>query len=800
MLKNSSVFIAILLAVFAAKAQSVQLIKDPKEKAMTLVVDMLHLEAQLQFDTLEKKVIGQVTHSFKSLVEGLDNLVLDANAISVDSILFRQKLCQFTTEGQKLKIGLNDKLSIQQEEEISIYYHCKPRSGLYFVGFEGKKGNVRSQIWTQGQGRNNFNWIPLVDAQNDKVTTAISIDFDANYTVVSNGVLTECTVLPNGLKRWKYELNRPHSTYLMMLGIGKYNKTIVRESNPEISYHYYPEFPETERATFSTSDDLLTVLETFLGVPFPWNTYTQLPVQNYFFGAMENTTATIFGDFFLTDSLNPWTRSFTEVSAHEFGHQWFGDYVTGETSTHQWIQEGFATYLSWIYRQQVEGEWAYTEELLNGMNQVFAASARDTFPLMHTQAGSGRHYYKAAWVLHMLRDEMGADAFQKSIQHFLKEHAYSNTTTKDLQTAFQRNASFDLGQFFQQWVYQPCEPILLSEIVKTKKEQKITISQVQRANAYSGLFSLNIEVWVGLKSGQIKKYTTRIFDQSVDIQLDPKDEIEWHFVNPDLKTLAKVFIRQSDAAWKSLLFHPSATPYMQLIALFSIEKNRLSSADVASIAAMVNRSEVPMLSGSLGTFAAQLNSANLLADSIFKGGNNVSLIALLNTWEQIPEKYHDQLFSLLKNPAVELRLEAFNAIQRSFKSEVDVALQQLSMNEIPNTFKVQLAVFSAKQRFFALDATEKTALENFATSAYDVPTRVAALDVLKQEKTISEDVVLSLLEGAFHFHSSMMRKSREVLKIYTTNGVIDKSELFLLAKQYFKDEPARVDQLETIIK
>lgn len=800
MLKNFIVLCCFAFLAIEAQSQTVQLIKDPKENVAPLEVEMLHLDAYLQFDTLEKQVIGKVTHTFKPLISNFETLQLDAASISVDSIFFNGKKCDNATISQKLAISLGNVIEKGKEQKIEIYYHCRPKSGLYFVGFEGKEGNIRSQIWTQGQGRNNYNWIPLVDAQQDKVTASITVDFDSKYTVISNGDLIEEKVLSNGLKRWRYEMTKPHSTYLMMLGIGKYQKTIVQTSAPEISYHYYPEYQTTERATFSTSDSLLSVLEEFLGVPFPWKTYTQVPVQNYFFGAMENTTATIFGDFFLTDSFNPWSRSFTEVSAHEFAHQWFGDYVTGETSTHQWIQEGFATYLSWIYQQKVEGESAYTEALLGGMNQVYAASVRDTFPLMHTQAGSGRHYYKAAWVLHMLQQELGYEAFQKSIQKFLTEHAYGTATTQDFQFACQRHATKDLTQFFDQWVYQPCEPILMSELKADKKEKKIVISQVQNPNNYSDFFSLNVEVWVGMESGQIKKFTTSLFQNSIELIVGTKEKIAWHFINPNLTTLSKVFVKQNNSAWKSILFNKNATPYMQLIALYTIDKSMLSANDIVQVAHIMQSNKVPMLDRSIAAFAAQFNTENALLDSIFKIGNATCIVALLNTWERIPATYQNELFGLLTHANVELRIAAFDAIQRSFPENIEGAIEQVSRVELPNTFKVSLAILAAKQQLNGLNNEEFKLLISYASTAFDASTRILALNLLMhEEQKVDNECIENLLEGAFHFQPSLMRKSREVLLHCLKNERIGEQQLFEIAKKIFSAEPNRIEQLKSIV-
>lgn len=74
------------------------------------------------------------------------------------------------------------------------------------------------------------------------------------------------------------------------------------------------------------------------GIPYPWKTYTgMLPVQDFLYGAMENTAATVFGDFILVDKREFIDRNYIGTNVHELTHQWFGDYITARSSKHTWL-------------------------------------------------------------------------------------------------------------------------------------------------------------------------------------------------------------------------------------------------------------------------------------------------------------------------------------------------------------------------------------------------------------------------------------------------------------------------------
>ncbi len=185
---------------------------------------------------------------------------------------------------------------------------------------ENKQQNpfaVRKQIWTQGQGIDNRYWIPMYDDQNDKYITETVITFDKDYQVLSNGVLQKQVKNKNNTTTWHYAMSKPHAGYLLMLRHSSAIKKTKSARGVPMNLYYYPEFADRAEPTLP----LFGAYGRFPGarnrIPYPWESYSQIMVQDFLYGAMENTTATIFGDFFNVDERAYLDRNYVGVNCHE---------------------------------------------------------------------------------------------------------------------------------------------------------------------------------------------------------------------------------------------------------------------------------------------------------------------------------------------------------------------------------------------------------------------------------------------------------------------------------------------------
>src|SRR5699024_7328723 len=144
-------------------------------------------------------------------------------------------------------------------------------------------------------------------------------------------------------EHWHYQMQHPMSSYLVAVAVGQYKyRMTTSTSGVPIKLYYEPQYAQNAPWTYRYAKRIFDFLESEIGIPYPWANYKLIPVRNFLYAGMENTTATIFAESFMTDSIGFIDRNFVNVNAHELAHQWFGNSVTEVSSASHWLQEGFA--------------------------------------------------------------------------------------------------------------------------------------------------------------------------------------------------------------------------------------------------------------------------------------------------------------------------------------------------------------------------------------------------------------------------------------------------------------------------
>lgn len=544
-------FFIFMMYAYLSLAQYNQLscyYKDAGQTAREHLVDFEHLELHLQFDTIHSKVYGNVIHYFQSLRNNLDSLILDAADIHIKKIVFQnQEIKNFKQTNNTLTIYLPKKLIKGQKEHITIDYECMPKKGMYFIGWNDPLKISRKQIWTQGQGIDNRHWIPMFDDMSDKITTDIYIQFHKKYTVISNGILISQKKLNQENIEYHFKMDKPHAPYLIMLAIGEYkSKTFKSKNGIEITAYYYPDKTYCADTTFRYSSQMMDFLENETGLKYPWNKYSMVPVQEYMYGAMENTTATIFGDFFLIDDYSINDRDFLPVAAHELAHQWFGDYVTAYSTAHVWLQESFATHYNWLVEKAYFGDEHYDWLRKSATENILKESEKNLNPIAHSDAGTVRIYPKGAYVLHMLKYVMSKPLYDAAIKRYLSEHPYQNVQTNDLMMAIYKETGLYLDWFFDQWIYRGGEPYYEVKFQKLEKNNEsigiFYVKQIQTFKDNVYLFKMPIEFELHFTDGTYisQKYLIQNQEEIVSINFDKNKQISYVLFDVNSHILKKV--------------------------------------------------------------------------------------------------------------------------------------------------------------------------------------------------------------------------------------------------------------------
>lgn len=426
--------ITLLLYIFTAAAFAQQ-VQD---------ADFKTAHAYMSFDVPQKKVIGRMVYTFEVLNKNTDTIYIDARNMQFSDVKINGKKAGWKASANALKLYKGYK---KGENKVEFRYEAQPKQTIYFTG-QGKD----LQIWTQGQGKYTSHWLPSFDDMNEKVVFNLSVAFETSFTVLSNGILKN-TKAKGGETTWYYEMEKPMSSYLVMLAIGKFEKQVQQSaSGTPLESYLRPEDRDKFEPTYRYTKQMFDFFEREIGVKYPWGVYRQVPVFDFLYAGMENTTATIFSQDFVVDSIGFNDRTYINVNAHELAHQWFGDLVTAKSGRHHWLQEGFATYYALLAEQDLFGDDHFYHELYQMAEQLQQASKTDTIPILNEKASSLTFYKKGAWALHVLREGVGHEAFRAAVKSYLEKYAYKNVDTDDFFAEIKKVSTYDTEAFRRRWL------------------------------------------------------------------------------------------------------------------------------------------------------------------------------------------------------------------------------------------------------------------------------------------------------------------------------------------------------------
>lgn len=396
-----------------------------------------------------KSVDGAVSYEFKVLSE-IDSIRIDAKNMDFKDVLINGKPVNYKNNNKELILFEGFK---KGKNKVSFEYKSTPKQTIYFTGIGDGQ-----QIWTQGQGKYTSNWLPSFDDVNEKVIFNISINYDKKFIAISNGLRAGVDTKYNGIpnynnRTWNFEMKKPMSSYLLMLAIGKFeHQTETSKSGIPLENYYKPIDADKYQYTYKASKTIFDFLEKEIGVKYPWQIYRQIPVEDFLYAGMENTSSTIFAQECVVDESGFNDRNYINVNAHELAHQWFGDVVTAKSGKHHWLQEGFATYYALLAEREVFGDDYFYNALYRNSLLLRKEAKTDTVPILNEKASSYSFYQKGAWALHVIRESIGEKKFQKAVKNYLKKYKYKNVETADFLNEIAKVSDFDIVKFQKEWL------------------------------------------------------------------------------------------------------------------------------------------------------------------------------------------------------------------------------------------------------------------------------------------------------------------------------------------------------------
>ena len=506
-------------------------------------IDIKHYVFQLRLTDSNDEIIGttQVTVNFKQA--GILNFRLDLinkstekkdKGMVVEGVSISNTTVNYTHENDALIIYLPKSAVANETITFTIKYHGIPFDGLRIGATKFGDRSFFNENWPN-RGRH---WLPILDHPSDKATSEFIVTAPAHYKVVSNGLLLEESSLGNNtmLTHWKQSV--PVSSWLFVLGVadfavqyvddfeGKSIQTWVYSKNREAGFYDFKE-PTKKVLAFYTK---------YVG-PYAYEKLAniQTPSVN---GGMETSSAIFYGENLVNGKGDERTKN---IVVHEIAHQWFGNAVTEATWDDAWLSEGFATFFTLLYYENQYGQAEYNNRIIKAKKAVLDMTIKmPDFSIIAPRTAekeavtTGLTYQKGAWFLHMLRDKIGEQNFQKGIKSYYKKFYNANATTDEFRVEMEKAAGLDLKIFFKQWLYQPVNPKIdaIWTYDATSHKININLTQSQLTN-----FNFDIPIEIGyftkdsktpllLKMNLNKKQLSQSFNVKgipENIEVDPRN-------------------------------------------------------------------------------------------------------------------------------------------------------------------------------------------------------------------------------------------------------------------------------------
>lgn len=413
-------------------------------------VDFIHADVFIEPSPKEKLVTGTVIYKL-GVLEDVDSVFLDARHLKFTNVRLNGRKAKFLNNNRTISIYKNFKKG--KSYQLRLAYTANPKQTVYFLGWEDPLPNS-GQVWTQGQGKYTSHWLPSFDDMEEKVEYDINISHNLGYYVIANGKRIKTVSNHKGGIYTSFDMQQPMSSYLLAFAIGDYDKQeLASTSGVPIENYFYPKDSLKVEPTYRYTKEIFDFLEQEIGVEYPWQNYKQLPVRDFLYAGMENTTATIFSDGYMVDSTAFVDKNYVNVNAHEMAHQWFGNLVTEKDGSHHWLHEGFATYYAYLAEKKLFGDEHFFWKLYDSAKQLNKLSREGKGEaLTNPRASSLTFYEKGAWAIHMLRSEIGDIAFKNGIKSYLEKFKFKNVTIQDFLNEMELASGTKLSSFSALWL------------------------------------------------------------------------------------------------------------------------------------------------------------------------------------------------------------------------------------------------------------------------------------------------------------------------------------------------------------
>ena len=551
-IKMKKLYFAFLAAFFSLYAfpqdKTVTYYQDGASNPPDLVISLKHIKAEVSFKPEENLVIGTAEFIFTPRRYKIDSIVFYTPDFTVKKVSIDDKLTGFKLQGTNLIIYPRSSVFEKgKKSTLKILYDAKPtRGAIYFIGWRPEEEGRRKQIWAHRP----HGWLPYMDA---RITMDIFVKFDKKFKVFSNGERMTVTDNNDNTRTWHYQMSRNHPFFSTSLVIGDYDYKPSRSAGGvPLEFWYYKGQEKKVQPTYQYTEAMMDFFVKETGVPYPYPVYRQAPVADYMYGAMECTTATVFGDFILIDPHAYWQRNYINTNAHEMAHQWYGDAIAHLVNKDVWLTESFGTYFAKMFERSVFGEDYFQNVKNEELNQALTASKTNNYPVGSSMGGVARIYQKGSLVLEMLSYIMGEKEFHDAIKLYTERYLFNYSQTSDFIRCVYDVTGKPYNWFFEEWVLRGGEPSYKAQYsvqddTLGNRSTRFQVWQIQEINDLTGLFKMPIRFEVHYKDGTSASSTAWIENKysEVSISNPNKKPVDFVLFDPGREVMKKVNFERS---------------------------------------------------------------------------------------------------------------------------------------------------------------------------------------------------------------------------------------------------------------
>lgn len=351
----------------------------------------------------------------------------------------------------------------------------RPMNGIYPCFFE-HDGQQKKLIATQFESHHAREAFPCVDEPEAKATFDLTLVTPAanSREVIANTPVAN-SQSADGKVTTTFEPTPRMSTYLLAFVYGDLGYLeATTKSGVTIRTYATPDNVAFTDFALDVAVKTLDFYNDYFDIPYPLAKCDFIALPDFASGAMENWGCITFREqVMLVDPKNTSLnikQYVAQVVAHELTHQWFGNLVTMKWWNDLWLNESFATWMSYLAVDALFPEWNYwTQFIVDEQLPAFKEDAlQNTHPINVTinhpdeirTIFDAISYNKGGSVLHMLHAYMGADDFRDGLRTYLKRHAYANTESSDLWAAWEETSGKPIGEFMTAWTQKEGYPIV----------------------------------------------------------------------------------------------------------------------------------------------------------------------------------------------------------------------------------------------------------------------------------------------------------------------------------------------------